>query len=67
MHHHHIAPLVAVWVSIFSSLAGAGFAIFAAVWSAKHRGPRAFDAVASARRIRAMPIRARDPAPGSRN
>jgi hypothetical protein len=60
MDHHHTALSVAIWVSIFASTLGAGIAIFAGIWSAKHPRPRGFDFVASARRIRAMPIPARD-------
>ena len=63
MEHHHLALPVAIWVSIFTSTVGAGFAIFAGIWSAKHpRGSRGFDFLASARRIRAMPIPAGDDA-----
>jgi len=62
MHHHHIAPFVAIWVSIFAGTAGAAVAIFAGIWTAKHPGSRGFDFVASARRIRTMPIPAKDDA-----
>jgi hypothetical protein len=62
MDHHHIAQSVAIWVSILASLAGAGIAIFAGIWRAKHPQAGGFDFVASARRIRAMPIPARDEA-----
>jgi len=62
MQHHHLAQAVAIWVSLFASTLGAGIAIFAGLWSAKHRGTRGFDFVASARRIRTMPIPARDDA-----
>jgi ABC-type dipeptide/oligopeptide/nickel transport system permease component len=61
MDHHHLALSVAVWVSFFASMLGAGIAIFAGIWSAKHPS-RGFDFVASARRIRTMPIPARDDA-----
>jgi hypothetical protein len=60
MDHHHIASLVAIWASVFASMAGAGLAIFAGLWSAQRRGSQSFDAIASARRIRTMPIRARE-------
>jgi len=59
-HHHHLAVLVAIWVSIFASTVGAFIAIFAGIWSAKHPKVQGFDFVASALRIRAMPIPARD-------
>jgi hypothetical protein len=59
MQHHLLATQVALWVSMFASAIGAAFAMFAALWSAKHPGPRAFDFAASARRIRTRPIRAR--------
>ena len=62
MHHHHIAQSIAIWVSIFASTVGAGIAVFAGIWSAKHPQARGFDFIASARRLRAMPIPARDDA-----
>jgi hypothetical protein len=60
MHHHHAAPIAAIWISIFASTAGGAIAIFAGVWRARHPAPQPFDFAASARRIRAMPIPARD-------
>jgi hypothetical protein len=66
MSHHHAASLIALiagaWVSLLAGMVGAGIAIFAGIWSAKHRPARGFDFIASARRIRAMPIPARDDA-----
>jgi hypothetical protein len=63
MQHHHIALSVAIWVNSFASTLGACIVIFAGIWSAKHPGAsRGFDFAASARRIRAMPIPARDDA-----
>jgi hypothetical protein len=47
---------------MLASWVGAGFAIVAGLWTAKHPGTsRRFDFVASARRIRAMPIPTKDP------
>jgi hypothetical protein len=64
MDHHHAASLVAIivgaWVPLFAGMVGAGIAIFAGIWSARHPQARGFDFVASARRIRATPIPARD-------
>ena len=64
MDHHHAASLVAIivgaWVPLFAGMVGAGIAIFAGIWSARHPQARGFDFVASARRIRAMPIPTRD-------
>jgi len=64
MHYHHIALSVAlsvaIWVSLFASTVGAYIAIFAGVRSAKHPQARRFDFAASARRIRTMPIPARN-------
>jgi len=66
MDHHTATSLIAVivgaWVPIFGGMVGAGIAIFAGIWSAKHPQARGFDFVASARRIRAMPIPTRDDA-----
>jgi hypothetical protein len=62
MHH---TPSIAFWISILSSLAAVAIAIFAAVWRDKHPQPQGFDFAASARRIRARPIPARDDAQGS--
>ena len=62
----HIAPselrVIAMAITMIASMVGAGFAIFAGIWSAKHPKSRGFDFVASARRIRAMPIPPRDDA-----
>jgi hypothetical protein len=62
----HIAPselrAIAIAVSMIASMVGAGIAIFAGIWSAKHPQARGFDFIASARRIRAMPIPPRDDA-----
>jgi hypothetical protein len=66
MDHRHTASLIAViataWGPFFAGMVGAGVAIFAGIWSAKHHPARGFDFVASARRIRAMPIPPRDDA-----
>ena len=59
---HHLALSVAIWVSMLASMVGAGLAIFAGLWTAKHPRARGFDFVASARRIRTMPIPTRDQA-----
>jgi len=59
---HHTAPSVAFWISILASTSGAAIAIFAAIWRAKHPQPQNFDFAASARRIRATPIRSREDA-----
>jgi hypothetical protein len=59
----HIAPselrAIAQAVSMIASMVGVFIAIFAGIWSAKHPQARGFDFVASARRIRAMPVPAR--------
>jgi hypothetical protein len=64
MDHHHAASLIAIivgaWVPLFAGMVGAGVAISAGIWSAKHHPARGFDFVASARRIRAMPVPPRD-------
>jgi hypothetical protein len=57
MHH---TPSIAFWISILSSMAAVAIAIFAGIWRAKHPQARGFDFIASARRIRAMPIPPRD-------
>jgi hypothetical protein len=63
---NHMAPselrAIAQAVSMIAGMAGAFVAIFAGIWSAKHPQGRGFDFVASARRIRAMPVPARDDA-----
>jgi len=51
--HLQIAALVSIWVALFTSMLGGAIAIFAGIWNAKSPGPRGFDFVASARRIRA--------------
>jgi hypothetical protein len=62
----HIPPselrAIGLAISMIAGIAGAFVAIFAGLWSAKHPHARGFDFVASARRIRAMPIPARDDA-----
>ena len=62
LHHLLAAPSFAVWVSMVCSTLGAGIAIFLGIWRTKHPQPHGFDFAASARRIRAMPIPARDDA-----
>jgi hypothetical protein len=59
MHH---TPSIAFWISILSSTAAMVIAIVVAIWRAKHPQSQGFDFVESARRIRAMPIPARDDA-----
>jgi hypothetical protein len=65
----HLAPselrAIGQAITMIASMAGAFIAIFAGIWSAKHPGAQGFDFVASARRIRAMPIPARGDAKGS--
>jgi hypothetical protein len=60
----HIPPselrAIGLAISMTAGIAGSFVAIFVGIWSAKHPGPRGFDFAASARRIRAMPIPARD-------
>ncbi len=60
MSHHHIAALLGVWGGFFASLAGAAIAVCIAIRDDRRNGPKRFDFIASARRIRAMPIRARN-------
>jgi hypothetical protein len=55
--HHHIAVLVSLWSGLFVSFAGSAFAIVIALQAAKRPAVPAFDAAASARRIRTMPLR----------
>ena len=59
MHH---TRSIAFWISILSSTAAVAIAIVAAIWRAKRPQLRGFDFIASARRIRAMPLPARDDA-----
>jgi len=62
----HMAPselrAIALATTMIAGMAGAFIAIFAGIWSAKHPQARGFDFIASARRIRAMPVPARDDA-----
>jgi hypothetical protein len=60
MSHHHIAVLLGVWGGLFASWAGAAIAVCIAIRDDRRSGPKRFDFVASARRIRAMPISTRN-------
>jgi len=60
MHHHHLASLVALWISLFTAMAGATFAILVGIRESRRPTAKAFDFAASARRIRTAPIPPRD-------
>jgi hypothetical protein len=54
--HHHVAPLIGLWASLFTSMIGSWIAILAGLQARRRREAR-FDPIASARRIRTMPLR----------